>query len=183
MLRWLSVLLQMFGVSSAGSTLPATFPATAELTLRSLELRVDLPRVWKVTQDSDEESDSAQIKVDDASTLIVIERKKALLKAEALKKHVDAAIDRHRESLLKNGRKVLREEKVAVAGSPGKLLEVELVVSGHTMRMMFVYFLLGNREGSVTFVGQRDFYSDARPHVLRMLDSMKPSAAEGQKIP
>jgi hypothetical protein len=160
----------------------ATRPAkVVPLKLDAVGLSMKHPERWKSqpikSGPDDPEAErlsGVRFAIDDVQTIVALLRFEAALPAGT-----DAAafarqeIARHHAASVANGAKILEDRDLKVGDSTGRLVEIQVDVDDQPMRVMTAVFVVKGHQYKIGFIGEKNFYGDARAAVLEWIGSFE----------
>ena len=173
---------------AAPGTRPATKPATGMATrvvnAPALGLTVTVPDAWTTIETGGKGQASLTMRgIDDARTALGILRKDEPVPEADRATYVRREADRQREITARGNGKVIDDRDVQIAGTTGRLIEVENPAGEHPLRVLTVCFLLDGREYKLMLAARRDPAARVRPAVDALIESVRPLPATDKKNP
>jgi hypothetical protein len=185
---WLSriMLVGIAGVGACASSNPSPAPVEeqwVETAVPQLGLKLRRPVGWQIVPDpaapgatphADAVAGIVLIKdIDDRSTIIVLQRfwkgDREIAPNELLAELLQAS----REAARKDGRIIIEDLQRRIAGCPAGIMTADGVQVDFALRTMSVCFVSPTHEYTLLVAGQRDFFDDVRPKVMKLIDSME----------
>jgi hypothetical protein len=165
-------------------TEPATRPANQWVQASSPQLGVKFskPESWMLVVRppvADMPPDARKVdaiafdQVDDSQTHVSLMRSPVRPDAGSQAQIVDEIVQVHRDASKKNNLRVIQDTEWRIAGCPGWIFTTEVTRMEFEMRVMVVCFVSRDHEYKLAVAGQKDFFDDVRPKVMKMIDSME----------
>jgi len=164
---------------------PAQRPAAAWVgaTVPELGVKFSKPSGWKVelgppvtdeTRSSDPQIGGMHFAgIDDHSTVVGLLRSAIRQPGMSPDQTVADMIQAQRDASKQNEQKVVEDSQRQIAGCPAWILTTDSHRMGFDMRVMTICFVSAEFEYKLAVAGQKDFFDDVRPKVMKLIDSME----------
>jgi hypothetical protein len=186
-MMWLRIMLVgMVGVGACASSNPLPAPveeqwvetAVAELGLKFLRPAGSQIEPGPPTNDVSPRVDAVAgtvliVGIDTHSTLMVLQRLWKRDRDAAPSEVVAELMQAAREAARKEGRTISEDSQRQIAGCPAGIIITDATQRDFSLRTMSICIASPTHEYTLLVAGQKDFFDDVRPKVMRMIDSME----------